>query len=823
MSLIADLKLALRVLRKSPGFALAALIVLALGIGANTAIFSIVNAVLLRPLPFADPDRLVQLWHTPPQKSFPGMTEFSLSAANYLDWEQQNHVFQGSAIYAYTEFHLTSNGEPQILRATRVEPTFFPVLGVDALLGRTIAPGDDESSRSKIVVLSYKLWKSQFGGDPLILGQTLQLDKQGYTVVGVMPPNIDKPYYAELWTPLVWDPVERSVRGEHHFSAIARLKPGVSIEEARAELSAIAARLAQQYPADDAGWGAKVVALREETVGDIRKPLLILLGAVACVLLIACANVANLIMARTLDRKKEIAIRTALGANRSQIMRQVLVESVLLSISGAVLGLAVARLISQFAVNYSLAESVVWSRLGSSLSRFAQISLDAQVLAFAFGIALLAGLVSGALPAWRLSTGDPNDALKQGGRTDAASGGKRTRNVLVVAEVALSLMLLIGAGLMIRTLWKLRGVDPGFEANHVLTMTLNVSGQDFSKPEPEIAFWDEILRRVRTLPGVHAAGVIDSLPLRGGSNQPIQVEGQPVVEMADQPEVSVRLTSPGYFSAMRIPLLRGRDFSEADRANSTPVVIVSESIARRFWPNQDPIGKRLTMTFYPGQVHQIVGVVRDVKINELASKEPETMLYWSYAQYYQPEKFGKFHGVPLSLVVRTSTDPAAAAGDIENAVHQVTASMPITDVHTMDDLVSESISPQRFNMLLLGAFAVLAVLLASVGIYSVLAYAVRRRKREIGIRMALGANIPDVLRMVVAEGLRPTLIGVAIGVAGALALSRVLGSLVYGVQATDIPTFVSVSVLLIAVGLFASALPAYRASRVNPLDTLRDE
>ena len=820
MSLVADLKLALRVLGKSPGFALAALIILALGIGANTAIFSIVNAVLLEPLPFADPDRLVQVWHTPPEKSFPGMTEFPLSAANYLDWEQQNHVFEGSAIYTYTEFHLTSNGEPQVLRATRVEPTFFPVLGVNAMLGRAIAPGDDESSKSNIVVLSYKLWKSRFGGDPHIVGQTLQLDEQGYTVVGVMPPNFDKPSYAGLWTPLVWDPVERSVRGEHHFSVIARLKPGVSLEEARSELSTIAARLAQQYSADDAGWGAKLVPMREETVGDIRRPLLILLGAVACVLLIACANVANLIMARTLDRKKEIAIRTALGANRSQIMRQVLVESVLLSISGAVAGLAVARLVTQFAVNYSSAESIVYSRLGSSLSRFAQIHLDAQVLAFTLGIAVLAGLVSGALPAWRLSTGDPNDALKQGGRTDAASGGKRTRNVLIAGEVALSLVLLIGAGLMIRTLWNLRGIDPGFEATHVLTMSLNVSKHDFSTLDEEIAFWDETLRRVRALPGVHAAGVIDTLPLRGGSNQPIQVEGQPVVEMADQPEVSVRLTSPGYFSAMHIPLLRGRDFSDADRANSTPVVIVSESIARRFWPNQDPIGKRLTLTFSPGKVHEIVGVVRDVKINELASKEPETMLYWPYGQYYES---GKFRGFGLSLAVRTSTDPAAAAGDIENAVHQRSATMPITDVHTMDDLLAEAISPQRFNMMLLAAFAALAVLLASVGIYSVLAYAVRRRKREIGIRMALGADVPDVLRMVVAEGLRPTLIGVAIGAVGALALSRVLSSLVYGVKPTDIPTFVSVSVLLIAVGLFASALPAYRASRVNPLDTLRDE
>ena len=813
MNFIADVKLATRVLRKAPGFSVAAIIVLALGIGANTAIFSIVNGVLLRPLPFAEPDRLVQIWHTPPQKSFPGMTEFPLSAANYLDWEQQNHVFESSAIYSFTQRRLTGSGEPQLIRGARVEPTFFNVLGVKPLMGRAIAPGDDQGAQSKIIVLTHTMWKSQFGGDPHIVGRNIELDGEAYTVVGVMPPTFFKPGFATFWVPLVWDPVERTVRGEHHFSAIARLKPGVSIDRARSELSTIAARLAQQYPEDNAGWGAKVIPMREETVGDVRKPLLILLGAVACVLLIACANVANLIMARTLDRKKEIAIRTALGANRGQILRQVLTESVLLSLSGAALGLVVAHFATELVVKY----------LGSTLPRLAEITVDAQVLAFTFGIAVFAGVLAGAGPAWKLSKGDPNDALKQGGRTGSAGASKNTRNVLVVAEVALSLVLLVAAGLMIRTLWKLRGVDPGFEASHVLTMDLNDFSRESRPPEQEIAFFDEILRRVRSLPGVQAAGVIDNLPLEGGSNQPIQVEGQPVVPMADQPEVSVRLTSPGYFSAMHIPLLRGRDFNDADRGSSTQVVIVSESLARRFWPDQDPIGKRLTLTFSPGKVHEIVGVVHDVKNTELASKQPETMLYWPYAQYYQPEKFGKFSGFGLTLVARTATDPAIAAGDIKNAVHQVSSSMPITNIRTMDDLISESISPQRFNMLLLAAFAVLAVLLASVGIYSVLAYAVRRRAREIGIRMALGANVPDVLRMVVAEGLRPTLLGIVIGAVGALAVSRLLSSLVYGVQPTDIPTFLSVSALLIAVGLFASALPAYRASRVNPLDTLRDE
>jgi predicted permease len=813
MAVLADLKVALRVLHKAPGFSLAGLIVLALGIGANTAIFSIVNGVLLRPLPFAEPDRLVQLWHTPPQKSFPGMPIFAISAANYLDWEQQNHVFESSAIYGFKQFRLTGNGDPQVLISSRVEPTFFSVFGVNAEFGRSIVSGDDTGIQSQIVVLSYKLWKSTFGGDPHIVGQTIQLDGQAYSVVGVMPPTFSKPAWAQLWTPLVWDPVERSVRGSHEFQAVARLKPGVSIEQAQSELSAIAARLERQYPEDDSGWGAKVVSMREETVGDVRKSLLVLLGAVACVLLIACANVGNLIMARTLDRRKEIAIRTALGATRRQILRQVLVESVLLSLGGAALGLLFAHFSTGLVVTY----------LGSNLPRLREIRLDNQVLGFTFAIAIVAGLIAGAAPGWKLSKGDPNEALKQGGRTDAGSGGKRTRNVLVVAEVSLSLVLLVAAGLMIRTLWALRGVDPGFEASHVITMNLSVSPSDYTGVAQETVFWNEVLRRVRALPGVQAAGAIDSLPLRGGAMQPFAVEGRPVLAMADQPEVATRKISPGYFNAMHVPMVHGRDFNEGDRAGAPGVVIISESLARQFWPNQDPVGKRVTLTFFPAELREIVGVVRDVKTNELASKDPDTMLYWPVEQFYWPEKYGKYPGMSMSLAARTTTDPASAAGDIKSAIHQVCATTPVTRIQTLDDLVSESISPQRFNMLLLAAFAGLALLLASVGIYSVLAYAVRRRMREIGIRMALGATVFKVLQMVVAEGMRPTLLGVVIGTAGALALGRVLGSLVYGVRPADIPTFLSVSVLLTAVGLFASALPAYRASRVNPLDTLRDE
>src|SRR3954470_18734299 len=503
-----DLKHGCRLLLKTPGFALSAIVVLALGIGANTAIFGIVNGVLLRPLPFAEPDRLVPLWHTPPPKQFPGVSRFALSAANYLDWEAQNTVFSSSAVYRYSQFRLTGTGEPQILRAARVEPTFFSVLGTRPLLGRAIDPSDDAAGHQHIVVLSYGVWNSQFAGDPQIVGKTIQLDGNAYTVVGVMPASFVKPESATLWVPLVWTPEEKAVRGEHSLAAVARLKPGVTVQQAQAQLDTIAARIAEQSPAASAGWGAAVVPLREETVGDVRKPLLMLFGAVMCVLLIAGANVANLMLARTVDRRKEIAIRTAFGAKRTRIIQQVISESLLVSIVGGALGLIVAHFGTELVVNY----------FGSSLPRLADIKMDGAVLAFAFATALVSGTVAGVAPAWRMSKSDPNDALKQGlGRLDSTATGKRTRAVLVITEVALSLVLLVGAALMIRTLWNLRSVHPGFVSDHVLTMRIGVAANEFASEDQQVQFYDEVLRRVRALPGVQYAAVTDDLPLEGGS------------------------------------------------------------------------------------------------------------------------------------------------------------------------------------------------------------------------------------------------------------------------------------------------------------------
>jgi putative ABC transport system permease protein len=815
-TLVQDLKYGVRVLLKSPAFAAVAVIVLALGIGANTAIFSVVNAVLLRPLPYQDPGHLVQVWHVPPAKSFPGMTEFSVSAANYLDWRDQNHVFEQLAIYTYATLNLSGKGQPESVTSAVVSPNFFSTLRVRPLLGRAIAAGEDQLGHANVVVLAHAFWREHFGSDPKIVGQNITLNQQSYTVVGVMPPRFQMPPAVQIWTPLAWTDKEKAVRGEHHFGVIGRLNPGIELKQAQAEMNMISSRLEQQYPADDKGWGAVVVPLREQLVGSVRPALLVLLGAVAFVLLIACANVANLMLAKTLSRRKEIAIRSALGATRGRIVQQVLSETVLLAMAGGILGLLIAhvgvRLISAF--------------LANQLSLSPEINLDGWVLGFTLTVSVLTGILAGLAPALRLTKTDLNEALKQGlSRTDADSGGKRTRGVLVVSEVALSLMLLIGAGLMIRSLWMLRSVDPGLDPSNVLTMTVGipVPSTRFPTPLQQSNFFNDVLRHVRALPGVESAGVIDALPLTGGgSTQPIAIEGRPAQQMADQPEVAVRTISPGYIHSMHIPLLRGRDLNDDDSAGRPRAILMSESMAKRFWPNENPIGQHLTMTFSPDGPREIVGIVGDVKDSGLDVVDPVATLYLPLAQLSTPQP-GGWTSFPMSLVVRTNSNPSSLTSAVTGAVHQVDSELPLLQIRTMQDVVGESLSQQRFNMQLLAVFAALALLLAAIGIYSVLSYSVKRRVREIGIRMALGAQVRDVLRLILIEGMRPTLIGVAIGLAGALALGRVLSNLIYGVKPTDPITFGAVSLMLATVGLFASLIPAHRASRVEPMKTLRDE
>jgi len=814
-TLARDFHYGLRLLWKNPGFTLVAVLVLALGIGANSAIFSVVNAVLLQPLPYDDASRLVRLWHVPPPKSFPGMTMFSVSAANYVDWERQNQVFEKMAIYEFRSFNLTGTDQPEVLNASGVSKDFFAVLRARPMLGRLFSPDEDQPGHGNVVLLSYRYWQNHFGSNPGVVGQNMTLDGQSYLVTGVMPPKFRLPGYANFWMPMAWTDQQRAVRGEHHSMVIARLKPGVDVKQAQAEMNTISSRLELQYPEDDKGWGALVLPLKEDVVSDVRPALLILLGAVAFVLLIACANVANLMLAKTLGRQKEIAIRTALGASRWRILRQILSESILLSLTGGSLGLVLASSGMRLIVNLA----------ADRLPRASEVGLDGWVLGFTLGISLLTGILAGMVPAWRLTRANVNDALKQGlGRTDADTSGHRARNILVVSEVALSLVLLVGAGLMIRSLWKLRNVDPGFDPHQTLRVDLSVSAKKFTGPDQQSRFYDELLRKVRSLPGVQSAGLIDTLPLsmNGGSNQPIAIEGRPVVPMADQPEVSVRMISPGYMKAMRIPLLRGRDLNDNDVADRPGAVLISASMAQRLWPNEDPLGKHLTLTFFPGISRQVVGIVGDVKQDALTISEPVATLYWPVAQVTRQANT-EWNSFGMSLVVRAASTPANLAPTVTDAIHEADKDVPLLQVMTLDELVADSLSQQRFNMLLLAAFAGLALLLAAVGIYSVLSYGVRRRVREIGIRMALGAQIRDVLRMVLVDGMRPTLLGLGIGLVAALALGRVLSSLIYGVSANDISTLAAVSILLALVGLFASVIPAYRATRVDPLEALREE
>ena len=807
-----NLKFALRLLRKSPGFASVAVLIMALGIGANTAIFSVVHAVLLEPLPFRDANRLVQLWHIPPQSSFPGMTEFSVTAANFLDWQKQNHVFEQMALYTGAGYDITGMGKPEALRASPVSDGFFSVLGVQPLYGRVFLPDEDRPGHNHEVILTYKFWQSHYGSDPGVLGKTINFNGEPYVIVGVMGPKMTKPDFAQVWTPLGLTAKEAAVRGEHHFLAIARLKSGVTVMQAQVEMNKISKNLEQSYPEDDKGWGALVRSLREETVGEVRPALLMMLGAVAFVLLIACANVGNLVLARTFERRKEIAIRSALGASRPRIIQQLLGESVIVALCGGVLGLVAAHFGIELLIKF----------FADKLPRMGEIGLDVPVLTFTLVLSIATGILSGLLPALSMTKGELNDALKQGlGRTDADSGTSKTRFTLVVIEVALSLVLLIGAGLMIRSLWKLQTIDPGFDEHNVLTLSVLVHKQQFKDATQEAQFFDQILLRVRSLPGVASVGAVDNLPLNGGSNQPVAIEGHPAVALSEQPEVSVRVATPGYLQAMHIPVLQGRDISADDTADSAPVVVISQSMAKLFWPKESPIGRHLKLSFFPDKEREIVGIVGDVKQNGLDSSAGIATLYWPLAQTTN-SAMAPWDSYPLQMAVRSTTSQNLAIA-VTNAIHQIDPDIPVDNVMTLEDFVGETLTQHSFNMQLLAIFGSLALVLCAVGIYSVLAYAVKRRLREIGLRIAFGATLRDVVRLVIVQGMKPTLAGIGIGLIAAFALGRVITSMIYGVSSRDLTTFLLVTTLLVVVSFFASLIPALRATRVDPLAVLRDE
>lgn len=806
--LIKSVSHAIRVLAKNPGFTLSALAILTLGIGANTAIFSVVNAVLLKPLPFPQSDAIVTVFHTPPQSAFPGMRRFAVSPANYIDWRTQNDVFESMSVISRRAFQMGGGGRPQPVVVTLSDADFFKVLRAKPMLGRSYTEAECRPGHDDVIVLSHGFAQTHFGSPGEALDKSLELSGRKFTVIGIMPASFQVrswfPVSAEGWVPLAWTTEDRAVRGNHNVGVVARLKDGVSVEKAQSSMDILSDRLAREYPEENKGWGAIVQTLRNDLVGNVRPALLTLLGAVAFVLLIACANTANLVLARTIARRKELAIRAALGASTRELLRPVLVETTLLAIAGGTLGLIVAR----------AGQSLVTRALADQLPRATEVQLDAGVLAFTLVASIFTGLAAGLIAGVKLTRGDVNDSLKLGfGRSDSYAGGRGTRTTLVVAEVALSLMLLIGAGLMIRSLWALRGTDPGFNPANVLTMEMQMPAS--SEKAQRNRFYDEFLPGVASLPGIQSVAAIDNLPMQGGSEQPIMVEGRPAEVFALQRNVSVRRVTPRYFQTMSIRILQGRDFNMADTSSEKAVAVISEAMAELFWPGENPIGKRFRISFTPETVREVVGVVNDIRERGLDELEPVTMLYLPILQS---------DNMAVALVVRGSKkDVTTLTSGITGVLGKIDPEIPLRNVRTMDDWVALTLSQARFSMWLFVALAGLAFLLASVGIYSVLAYGVRSRVREIGVRMALGARPVDVLRLVVTDGMRPTIVGLAIGAFGAYALGGVLSSLIYGVSATDPLTFISVAVLLSAVALIACAIPGYRATRVRPVEALRTE
>jgi putative ABC transport system permease protein len=806
-----DLRYSVRMLMKNPGFAVIAVLTLALGIGANTAIFSVVNSALLRPLPFAEPDRLVMVSGRNSQK---GLSRSEITPADWLDYRAQTLAVEGIAAFRTRRFTVTGRDEPELVEGALVSADFFAVLGLNLLQGRAFLPEEERPGHDRVAIMSHALWQRRFGPEASLAGQTITVNGESYTVVGILPPRLDFPASHEmasafeLCTPLAMDAQEQSNRANHVLLGVARLKSGVTEEQARLEMTRVASQLEARHTNTNAGWSVNVRQLREEAVGDIRPALLALMVAVSFVLLIACANIAGLLLARSASRRKEVAIRMALGGARWRIVRQLLTESLLLSLLGAAGGLWLA-------VNGA---NLLLTLSPAGFRPSGRIAIDATMLGYTLAVSLATGLLFGLVPAMQSAKTDLHSALKEGWRGPASGFGHyRVRSLFVIAEVALSVVLLAGAALMIRSFARLFDVDPGFNPKHLLTMHLQLPASKYREAGKQADFYEHLVQKVKALPGVEAAGAINHLPLDGSnSSTSFHIEGRPLPAAGEAPPATNwRAITPGYFQTMGIKLLRGRPFSERDMAQSPAVVIVNDTMARRFWPGENPLGKRIK-AIVPGQDvpwAEIVGVTRDTKHWGL-DRDSQAEAYYPHTQQTTPR---------MTLVARTSFEPMQMAAAAREQVRTLDQNLPVSKVGNMERLLAESISGRRFNMLLMGVFASAALLLAAIGLYGLIAYSVAQRAHEIGVRMALGAQSRDVFSLVIGQGMKLALTGVVIGLIASLALTRLIEGLLFGVSATDPLTYAGVAMLLTMVSALACWMPARRATKVDPMIALRCE
>lgn len=804
-----DLRFALRMLRKSPGFTVVVVLTLALGVGANTVIFSVVNAVLLRPLPYANPEQLVFVRETKPETGSAGL---GMSYPSFTELRDNNRVFSSIAGLGGHSLVLTGYGEPSEVKTVAVTPEFFSVLAAEPLLGRVFVAQDGERGAAPVVVLSESLWRNRFGSDPGIVGRSINLDMRSYTVIGVMPASFHTPLLNQLnqlWIPLVQDPLfsvwMTRPPQQHWMGVIARIRSGISSTKAKAELETISARLGDQYP-EEKGWTIRTQPLQETIVGNVKLPLLLLLGAVGLVLLVACANIANLLLSRATSRSKEIAIRIALGASKRRIARQLLTECAVLGLLGGSIGTLVAY----------LGVAALVPLLPSDLPRFHAIRVDGLVLAFAFLLSLATSLIFGLAPVFSAADSDPHKDLAEGARAGESAGPRRARAFLAVAEIGLAMVLLTGAGLLMRSFAQLTAVNPGFEPSHVVKAMISLPQFQYSKPVQWAAFSEELMRRLQSQPGMHDSAIAGPLPIVDCCiTLAFQIVGNPPLQAGAANTANYVPVGPNYFSVMGIPLLRGRLFSESDSSSSPPVVLISQALAKRFFPNENPLGRHLSFGFPINGIasREIVGIVADIHDVSLG-KEPGAMLYVPYAQ------------APLyggEIVVRSTLSTSAVIGAIRDAAHAIDRNLPVTDVASLPDVLSESVAQPRFRTLLIGLFGAIALMLAAVGIFGVISYSVSRRTHELGIRMALGAQPSSVLSMILRETLWFIVIGIGIGVPCAIATARLITHLLFNVRPYDPITLTVVPLVLIAAGMLASYVPARRAMRVDPMVVLRYE